>query len=328
MALPCGIYNKTAAQDMTIMRTKTQKVLALICIAFIFSLPAFLSPDWVVWLIMAGITVIAVLGLHVMTGLCGQFSIGQAAFVAVGAYTTAVLTTRYDFPCWATLPLAGLVAGLAGLAFAAPAMRIKGFYLVMSTIAAQFIIVYLLREWNWTGGLYGIDVDPIRLGSMELDDKGFAWLTLGIVIVMLIGAKNIQRTSTGRKFIAIRDNDLAAEVSGVNLFHTKLIAFFIGCFYAGIAGWLWAHFFLHITPDQFTFKQSIWYLGMLVIGGIGSTSGAILGVILIQLLEKLLDYLTPTLSAAFPSVGDQMFSALTLIVFGGTITLFVMCNPR
>ena len=313
---------------MAIVRTKTQYAMLGLGLALLFSLPAYIPADWVVWLILLGISTVAVLGLHLMTGLCGQFSIGQAAFVAVGAYTTAVLTGRYDFSPWATLPLSGIVAGLAGLVFATPALRIKGFYLVMATIAAQFVIVYLLREWSWTGGLYGMDVSPISIAGHELGDQGFAWLTIGIVVIMIIAAKNIQRTSTGRKFIAVRDNDLAAQVSGVNLFQMKLLAFFIGCFFAGIAGWLWAHFFLHITPIQFTFEESIWYLGMLIVGGMGSTAGAVLGVALIELLEKLVDYLTPLLSSAFPSVGDQMFSALSLIIFGGTVVLFVMLNPR
>ncbi|TET87946.1 MAG: branched-chain amino acid ABC transporter permease, partial [Dehalococcoidia bacterium] len=271
---------------MAVVRTKTQWFLIALGLALFIIIPWRFPQDWVVWLILLGIYAIAVLGLHILTGLCGQFSIGQAAFMAVGAYTTAILTNAHFGPTlteaswgsWATLPLAGLFAGLVGLVFATPSLRIKGFYLVMATIAAQFIIVWILvyRGWSaWTGGVFGIKVSALTIGGERLNDLQFWWLTLGLLVVMLILAKNIQRTATGRKFVAVRDNDMAAEVMGVNLFRTKLVAFFIGCFYAGIAGWLWAHFFLWISPVEFTFKDSLWFLGMIVVGGMGSTTGAI-----------------------------------------------------
>lgn len=327
--LPCGTFNTRPEEDMAIVRTKTQWFLIAVGLVFFVSLGLFSPEDWVVWLILLGIAAIAVLGLHILTGLCGQFSMGQAAFMAVGAYTAAILGNRYGFSPWATLPLAGIFAGLVGLLFGMPALRIKGFYLVMSTIAAQFIIIWILSEWEGvTGGLFGIAVPAIKIGGEKLSDVQFWWLTLGLLVVMLILAKNIQRTATGRRFVAVRDNDLAAEVMGVNLFRTKLMAFFIGCFYAGIAGWLWAHFYTHITPVQFTFKDSLWFLGMIIVGGIGSTTGAIFGVTLIKLTDKLVDYLATLLSELFPSIGVQVFPALSLIVFALVVIFFIRVEPR
>ena len=327
--LPCGTFNTRPEEDMAIVRTKTQWFLIAVGLVFFVSLGLFSPEDWVVWLILLGIAAIAVLGLHILTGLCGQFSMGQAAFMAVGAYTAAILGNRYGFSPWATLPLAGIFAGLVGLLFGMPALRIKGFYLVMSTIAAQFIIIWILSEWEGvTGGLFGIKVPAIKVGGEKLTDVQFWWLTLGLLVVMLILAKNIQRTATGRRFVAVRDNDLAAEVMGVNLFRTKLMAFFIGCFYAGIAGWLWAHFYTHITPVQFTFKDSLWFLGMIIVGGIGSTTGAIFGVTLIKLTDKLVDYLATLLSELFPSIGVQVFPALSLIVFALVVIFFIRVEPR
>jgi len=318
---------------MAIVRTKTQWFLIALGLVFFVTLGLFLPDDWVVWLIMLGIYAIAVLGLHILTGLCGQFSMGQAAFMAVGAYTAAVLSSRYGLSPWATLPLAGLFAGLVGLIFATPALRIKGFYLVMSTIAAQFIIVWILKEWRtWTGGVFGIAVPAIEVGGRKLglagSYVGYWWLTLGLLVLILILAKNIQRTTTGRRFVAVRDNDLAAEVIGVNLFRTKLVAFFIGCFFAGIAGWLWAHFYTHITPDQFTFKDSLWFLGMIIVGGMGSTTGAIFGVTLIRLTDKTVDYLSQILSNAFPSLSTQVPFSLPLIVFALVVIFFILVEPR
>ncbi|GAG71648.1 unnamed protein product, partial [marine sediment metagenome] len=170
---------------------------------------------------------------------------------------------------WLTLPLAGIVAGLVGLVFGAPSLRIKGFYLAMSTIAAQFVLLWLIKRYTelapHVGGTNPIPVDVPTLGG--IDFSNYQWLyclTVLLVILMTFFVKNLQRTNIGRTFIAIRDNDLAAEVMGVNLWRYKLIAFFIGCFYAGIAGWLWAHSMWSISPGQFELPPSIWALGMLI----------------------------------------------------------------
>jgi len=328
--LPCGTFNTRPEEDLAVVRTKTQWFLIAVGLVFFVTLGLFAPEDWVVWLILLGITAIAVLGLHILTGLCGQFSMGQAAFMAVGAYTATVFGSRYGFSPWATLPLAGIFAGLVGLLFGTPALRIKGFYLVMSTIAAQFIIIWVLREWDAvTGGVFGMAVPVIKVGGEKLSDVQFWWLTLGLLVVMIILAKNIQRTATGRRFVAVRDNDLAAEVMGVNLFHTKLVAFFIGCFFAGIAGWLWAHFYTHISPEQFTFKDSLWFLGMIIVGGMGSTTGAIFGATTLRLVDKTTtDYLAPVLKEAFPGIAVQIADALSLIVFALVVMFFILVEPR
>ena len=328
--LPCGTFSARPEEDLAIVRTKTQWFLIAVGLAFFAALGLFAPEDWVVWLVMLGIYAIAVLGLHILTGLCGQFSMGQAAFMAVGAYAAAIFGSRYGLSPWATLPLAGIFAGLVGLLFGTPALRIKGFYLVMSTIAAQFIIRWVLLEWKTvTDGVFGIAVPAIKVGGEKLDDVQFWWLTLGLLVVMLILAKNIQRTATGRRFVTVRDNDLAAEVMGVNLFRTKLVAFFIGCFFAGIAGWLWAHFYTHISPEQFTFKDSLWFLGMIIVGGMGSTTGAILGATMLRLVEKgTTDHLAPVLKEAFPGLGVQIADSLTLIVFAVVVMFFILVEPR
>ena len=326
--LPSGRFSARPEQDMAIVRTSTQWLLLVGGLIFTFTLVVYIPSAWQVWLILLGIYAIAALGLHIMTGLCGQYSMGQAAFMAVGAYTTAILGTRYGLSAWATLPLSGIVAGLAGLLFGMPALRIKGFYLVMSTIAAQFIILWFLREWSWSGGPYGMSVERITIGGEALDYVQYWWLTLGLGVVMIFFAKNIQRTAVGRTFIAVRDNDLAAEVMGVNLFRTKLLAFFVGCFFAGIAGWLWAHFFLYISPNQFSFKTSLWLLGMIIIGGMGSTTGAILGVVVIRFMDKMIDELAPLVTAAVPNWSGQVASALSLIVFAVVVIFFVMAEPK
>ena len=148
------------------------------------------------------------------------------------------------------------------------------------------------------------------------------------MVVMTFFAKNIQRTRTGRNFVAIRDNDLAAEVMGINLFRTKLLAFFIGCFFAGVAGWLWTHFYGWITPDQFNFQLSLWFLGMIIIGGMGSTTGAIMGAIAIRLMDKAVDPLASVVGSAFPSWSTQVAPALSLIVFALVVMFFILVEPK
>ena len=326
--LPSGVFNRRPEQDMAIVRTKAQWLLLVGALIFLVTLALYVPQEWVVWLIMVGIYTVAALGVHIMTGLCGQFSMGQAAFMALGAYTTAFLAGSHGWSPWVTLPLCGLAAGLGGLVFGIPALRIKGFYLVLTTIAAQFVIMWAIRQPEALGKTYGIDAPAITVGGAALNDTQFWWLTLGVAAVMLFFAKNIQRTATGRTFVAVRDNDLAAEVMGINLFRTKLLAFFIGCFFAGIAGWLWAHHLTRVNPDLFTFSLSLWFLAMIIIGGMGSTTGAVLGAGVIMLVDKLVPRLSPLLADAFPSLGYQIPSALALILFALVVIFFILIEPK
>ncbi len=326
--LPSGVFNRRPQQDMAIVRTRAQWLLLVTGLVFLFTLSLYTSEVWVNWLIMVGIYAVAALGMHIMTGLCGQFSMGQSAFMALGAYTAAILGSRYGLSPWVTLPLSGLVAGLGGMVFGIPALRIKGFYLVLTTIAAQFVIMWAIKQSDYTGATYGLEVPAITIGGSALKDAQFWWLTLGIVVVMLFFTKNIQRTTTGRKFVAVRDNDLAAEVMGINLFRTKLLAFFIGCFFAGIAGWLWAHYLLRINPDLFTFDLSLWFLAMVIIGGMGSTSGVVMGAVAIMLVDKAVPALSNVVEKAFPSLGFQIPFALGLILFALVVMFFLLIEPK
>lgn len=329
--LPCGVFNRNPQEDMAILRTKTQWLMLAGAIAFLATLVLYVPQDWQTWLITAGIYVVAVLGLNITTGLCGQFAMGHAGFMMVGAYTTGVLTETHGWSPWLTLPLAGLVAGAIGLLFGIPALRIKGIYLVMATIAAQMIITFAIRDQSWTGGTVGMHVPLIKLGGSVLTRPQFWWLTLIVALMGVYFAKNIQRTSLGRKMVAVRDNDLAAEVMGINLFRTKLLAFFLGCFYAGIAGWLMAHNQPgYISTDVFSFNLSLTMLGMVIIGGMGSTSGAVLGVVFMQLLDKLVSrYLTPAVMDIWPgSSASSIGPALQLIVFGAVVAAFLLLEPR
>jgi len=274
-----------------------------------------------------GITIISVHGLNILTGYCGQISIGHAGFMAVGAYTSGVLCAKLGWSFWAALPCAALAAGIAGLIFGLPSLKIKGFYLIMATIAAHFIIVWLILQLrSITGGGDGLSVPRPQIGAFVFKSKSsYFYLVMIIACLATFLAQNIVRTRVGRAFIAIRDNDLAAEVMGINLWSYKLLAFFIGCVYAGVAGSLLVHYIAFASVDHFPFINSVWYLGMLIVGGMGSTAGAIFGAVSLKLLDELVTIVGPILSAV---VAAQAAASLSLIMRGLIIILFLIFEPR
>jgi branched-chain amino acid transport system permease protein len=329
MDLPAGTRNFSYAEDMAIFRTKTQWVLLVILLIILFTIPIY----WGHWLSVAsriGITIIAVTGLNILTGYCGQLSIGHAGFIAVGAYTSAVLTQRLELPFLVGLLCAGIFSGVVGILFGIPSLRVKGFYLAISTIAAQFIIIWIIQHWtSVTGGFSGMEVAPASIGGIVFSNQASQYyLILVITIIAIYAAKNIARTRVGRAFVAIRDNDLAAEVMGINLFRYKLTAFFIGCFFAGIAGSLLAHTSLSISADYFPFLDSVLFVGMIIIGGLGTTLGPILGVMFIRLLDILVTELSPALQTAFPYLPPGFTSGIAPLLFGLAIILFLIFEPR
>lgn len=328
--LPAGSFPQRYETDMAIVRTRLQWVLLALFALLILTFPLF-AGNWVVSQAnLIGIWIVAALGLNILTGCTGQISIGHAAFVAVGAYVSAVVTATYGVSSWIALPLAGLFTGVVGLFFGLPSLRIKGIYLALATIAAHFIIMFVINNWrSVTGGSYGMQVPFATIGGMVLNsERSYYYVVMGVAAIMTIVAKNIMRGKIGRAFIAVRDNDLAAETMGISLFRYKLLAFFIATFYAGIAGALWAHYLGVVHPEQFTIWDSIWYVGMLIIGGMGSVTGTIFGVIFLKVLGEYVDVFSQVVSANVPILAAQAFASIAQIVFGLVIILFLIFEPR
>jgi branched-chain amino acid transport system permease protein len=327
MGLSSGTFNQSYAQDMAIVRTKAQWVILLVFLVFLFTSPLHFSDRILTIMTIIGITIISVHGLNILTGYCGQISIGHVAFMAVGAYTSAVLCAKLGWSFWAALPCAALMAGMVGLLFGLPSLRVKGFYLIMATIAAHFIIIWVIIQLrNVTGGADGIAVPRPEIGDFVFKSKAsYFYLVMVIACLATFLAQNIVRTRAGRAFVAIRDNDLAAEVMGVSLWTYKLLAFFIGCVFAGVAGSLLVHYFAFASPTQFPFMDSVWYLGMLIVGGEGSVVGAILGAVSLKLLDELVTIVGPILSAV---VAAQAAASLSLIMRGFVIIIFLIFEPR
>jgi len=331
VSLPSGTRNYNYAEDMAILRTKTHWVLLIGFLVFLFTTPLYLGNYWLGVANLIGITLIAAIGLNILVGYCGQLSIGHAGFIAVGAYTAAVLTNRLELPFLVGLICAGFTAGLIGLIFGIPSVRVKGFYLAITTIAAQFIIIWVINHWSAvTGGFVGIKVPYASIGGFVFRSEASQfYLIMTIVVLCTFFAKNLARTRIGRAFIAIRDNDLAAQVMGINLFYYKLLAFFIGCFLAGIAGSLLAHWIGFMNAEQFSLIESILYIGMIVIGGLGTTLGPILGVVFIRLLQQVLTVeVVPFLESTFTMLPAGFATGVTPMLFGLVIVLFLILEPR
>jgi branched-chain amino acid transport system permease protein len=330
MSLPCGIRNYTYDSDMAIVRTKTHWVLLIAFLIVLFTLPLYFGNYWLRVFNLIGITLVAAIGLNILVGYCGQLSIGHVGFIAVGAYTAAILTNRFELPFLVGLISAGVMSGLIGLIFGLPSVRVKGFYLAITTIAAQFIILWVINHWGLTGGMVGIKVPYASIAGFEFVSRASQYyLVIVITVICVFLANNLARTRVGRAFIAIRDNDLAAEVMGINLLYYKLLAFFIGCFFAGIAGALFAHcYYSSLLGEHFSFTESILYVGMIIIGGLGTSIGPILGVVFIRLLQQVLTMEIVPFLEGTEILPAGFASGVTPMLFGLVIVLFLILEPR
>ena len=326
---PCGVFDKSYALDIAIIRTWQHWVILISALILLYLFPFFGSYYLTSFMNSLAITVIVVLGLQIVSGYCGQISFGQSAFMAVGAYTSSILTIKFGISFWLALPLSGIVAGAIGIIGGAPSLRIKGMYLAMATIAIHFVLIWFILHLKITGSFKGIYPSPPSLWGFEFDtDERMYYIIMTVMIIMTYAARNLMRTKAGRAFVAIRDNDLAGEVMGVNIYYYKLLAFFISCFFAGIGGSLWAHLITVVNAEQFTLFHALEYIGMLIIGGMGSIPGVFFGVLFIRILNEIVMFTSPILARTFPWLGTSPAAALGLIAFGLAVAIFLIFEPR
>jgi branched-chain amino acid transport system permease protein len=301
----------------------------LLVIALILA-PYLLNSYALSFLTIILITVIGALGLNILTGYTGLISLGHVGFLVTGAYAYAVVVSKYGMPPIVGFFTAGLVPALASLVVGAPSLRLKGLYLAITTLAFSFIINTIILEARWlTNGARGISVQrPNILGVSFDSDAAFIYLCLGFAIATLLATLNIRRSRVGRAFVAIRDNDTAARVMGINLHAYKLFAFVTSAFITGIAGSLYGIYLSFVSVEGFPFLLSIEALAILIVGGLGSALGAVLGTILIVLLPEA----TRLLFSLFSAQIDAMFTTgaqeLKSMLYGLVIILFLRFQPR
>ena len=330
---PAGDFDRSYVQDKAVMRKPWHLCLTIVAIIIGWTLPLWGSAYLVTTANQIAYTIIALQGLNILTGYTGQISLGQAAFMLVGGYLGALFTIHLGVPFFWALPLAAIGTGALGLIFGLPSLRVKGFYLAMATLAAQFIIPWLTRHTfkDYLGGTSGrIDVPVPYIGSFAFNEVSrFYYISFGVLLITSILVLNITRTRLGRAFVSIRDNDLAAELLGVNLFTYKLRAFAIAAMLAGVAGTLKATSQRGVgTEFGYGLEESIIFLGMLVIGGLGTNLGPFLGATAVILLEDLAKFVGGELAVVFPHLAASFLTSFRPIFFGLVLMLFLIFEPR
>jgi len=332
-----GQFKSTYAEDQQIFPIRQDRIAiaALLAVAFV-GVPLLANQYWLSAILTPFlIFALATLGLNILTGYAGQLSLGTAAFMAVGAFMAYNFVLR--MPWLGVIPsfiLAGLCAAAVGIVFGLPSLRIKGFYLAVATLACQFFVLWAIQRIGWITNHSASGV----ITAQKVVILGYAFdtpvrkyvLTLAIVAVMALLAKNLMRSETGRAFMAVRDMDVAASVIGIPMMKTKLLAFAISSFYCGVAGALFAYTYLGtVEPEAFTLDLSFRILFMVIIGGVGSILGSFLGAAFITLLPIFLSVLFGGIShATGMEISHAVVSNMELIIFGGLIIFFLIVEPH
>ena len=317
------VFRTTYVQDIRLFQNQRQVFWYGLLGAALMAAPWWLPEYFVSQFSFIFIYSIVGLGLMLLSGYTGQLSIGHAAFLGIGAYAEAILQLR-GWPFSLSVTAATLISAIAGVAIGLPALRVKGIYLAIATLAFGFIVEEIITRWeSVTGGNSGKPVAVIMLAGFKIDSEiKFYYVALAIVMVLTLGMLNLLRSPTGRAFVAIRDSEISAQSMGISLAYYKTLSFALSAACAGVAGALYAHKLRFITPDQFTFLQSIELLMMIVIGGVGSIHGAFFGaaffIALPQLIVLLKDFLPAAIGQA-PGLQPALFG---LIMIG-----FVLFEP-
>jgi branched-chain amino acid transport system permease protein len=329
-----GVFKTSYASDMALYPLPIARgtVIALL-ILFIVIVPLAFGEYYLSIINLVLISIVGALGLNILVGYTGQISIGHAAFMSVGAYTAANLAVRAGLPFWITLPAGGLMAALVGAVVGIPSLRIKGLYLAIATLAGQLIIEWIINHVPWISGgtQASIQVPRPSLFGYELKTQGeLYFFLLFFTLIAIVAALNLVRSRIGRAFVAIRDQDIAAEIIGIDIFRYKLIAFAISSFYAGVCGVLYTYYFGIANYEQFQLGVSIEYLAMIIIGGLGSVLGSILGAAFVALLPLIIRTVMESVGGYFFAANEMstVVSSMRLVIFGVLIIVFLVLEPE
>ena len=341
--LPCGVYHQNYDQDHAWWQTKLirGKMILLFLTLFVF-IPWFADEYWISVCNLIGYTVLGALGVQLLIGYCGQITLGHAAFIAVGAYTSTLLILEFPWPQFMldfglayplSILIAAFVAGIWSVLFGLPSARVKGFYLILTTMAAQFITVDFIitgyvSQIGGRGQAFSLPPGTIKVGPWIIDsDLKVYFMMLILVIICVVIIANLLRSRVGRAWVAIRDNDISAEVMGINVVKYKLLAFFVAGFVGGIAGAFWISNLAAISPEHFPWFWSLWLVGVILIGGVGSLHGAIFGSIFMVVVMELLQLAVIPLADTYPKLLID-FLFIKEAAFGLAICAFMIFEPN
>lgn len=316
-------YHTRYREGTALLKRPAERLSYGLLLAVLLALPLFMSPFFLGELSYVFILCVASLGLMFLTGYTGQVSLGHAAFLAIGAYAHAWLLAR-GLPWPLSLPLAALLTAVVGVLIGIPAIRVSGLYLAMVTLAFSIIVEQVIGLWSSvTGGFTGLAVEDAQLLGWSLSGpKAFYYTCLLLLVGVLLGLLNVLRSATGRALVGVRDSEAAAYALGIHVQGHKVAAFGVSAGVCGLAGGLLAHHLKYLTPDGFTLLLSLELVLMVVIGGLGSLRGAILGAVLISLLPTAISRIKPLLPE---SVAKQY--GLEIFVFGLVLAVFVLFEP-
>jgi len=329
MTIECGVYHTTYESDIGLRRRPMEKIRLAFLILFLLVFPFLATPYWLHLANQIAIATVGAIGLNILVGYTGQVSLGQGAFMAVGAYSAGLLTLRFGLPWGLSIALACVFTSAIGTFFGIPSLRLKGLYLAIATLAAQEIIEWVVTHWTaLTGGTDALVVPAPELFGLRMNtDFRFYWLAVFLAGATALFTANLFRSKVGRAFVAIRDQDVAASVIGVDVFRYKLLAFATSSFFVGLAGAMIAYYRNIITWERFTLETSVVYLAMIIVGGLGTIRGSLFGAALITLLPALIDNVGRGLQGSAPGIAAQLPN-VQQAAFGIVIILFLVFEPE
>src|ERR1700741_4215379 len=325
-----GDYKQTYGELVALIDSPPVWLWSAVLVLALVGAPYVLNAYALSLLTIILITVVGTLGLNILTGYTGLISLGHVGFLLTGAYAYAIIVSRYHLTPLAGFLCAGVVPALASLIVGAPSLRLKGLYLAITTLAFSFIINTVILEARWlTNGARGISVQRPEIFGLSFDsDAAFTYLCLGFAILTLFATLNIRRSRVGRAFVAIRDNDTAARVMGINLHTYKLLAFVTSAFITGLSGALYGIYLSFVSVEGFPFLLSIEALAILIVGGLGSALGAVLGTVLIVVLPEATRLVFSLFSAQMDALFTTGAQELKSMLYGLVIILFLRFQPR
>jgi branched-chain amino acid transport system permease protein len=328
-----GVYKTSYAADMALYPLPIARwTVAAFAGLFIVLVPLVLTEYYVSILNLILIAVVGALGLNILVGYTGQISLGHSAFFGFGAFMSAYLSGKHGVPVALSIPLAGISTGLLGVIVGLPAARLKGLYLAIATLASQFVLQDFFSRADWfTGGASGANAAPFSLFGLTLSgDRKYYYVVLFYLVIMYVFAANLVRTRDGRAMVAVRDHYLSAEIMGINLTYYRILAFGISSLYAGIGGALMAHYTSFVSAEAFDLLLSINFLAMIIIGGLGSVMGSLMGTVFILVLPEFMQGVVrfvQSLGVGQSSAFTEGLAYMKEMAIGMAIVLFLIFEP-
>jgi len=322
-------------EDIQLFKSKTVLVATILFLGSLAVLPFFVGNYALYILCLIAINCIVAVGLNILVGYTGQISLGHAGFFAIGAYTCVLLMVKGGIPFIVALPAAGFSAAVFGFLLGLPSLRLEGPYLAIATLGFGMAVTQIISHWDFTGGHMGIQAPNMAVGPFVADTGAEQYAVIVTVTVLLtLAAINLLKTRVGRAFVAIRDSEIAAEAMGINLSWYKTLSFAVSAFYTGIAGAFMAFALEHVSAGSFNLILSITFLAMVVVGGLGSVMGSILGAALLTYLQIKLQIIqeAPWIGPFLLDISNRFFTPEGLpniqsIVFGAIMIAIVIFEP-